>query len=120
MSVEMKIMGIDKMITTIHELSEKQKRRMKLALDSVLIEIVNWIKDNHQTLGGWKDQTGALNNSISYSESSWNGDMLMGIISAGPEYAIYVEFKEGHWVLSGGFHEFRGKIMNMIAERCKF
>ena len=120
MSVEMKITGIDKMITTIHELSEKQKLRMKLALDSVLIEIVNWIKDNHQTLGGWNDQTGYLNNSISYTESLWNGDILTGIVFAGANYAIHVEFKEGHWVLSGGFHEYRGKIMRMIAERCKF
>ena len=120
MSAEMKIMGIDKMQRSIRDLSEKEKQRMKLALDSVLIEIVNWIKQNHQALGGWIDRTGNLNNSVSYQKSEWFGDLLKGIIYAGMDYAVYVEFKEGHWVLSGGFSEYRPQIMSMINERCHF
>jgi hypothetical protein len=120
MSVSMKIAGIDKMQANIRKASEAHKQRMKLALDSVLIEIVNWIKDNHQTLGGWVDRTGNLNNSISRNASEWEGDTLKGVVFAGMEYAVYVEYKEGHWVLSGGFSEFRPKIMAMLAERCGF
>lgn len=119
MNVSMKITGIDKMQTTMTAIGEEHKHKLKLALDSVLIDIVNWIKQNHQDLGGWKDVTGNLNNSINNVESSWNGDSLAGIVFAGMEYAIYVELKEGHWVLSGGFSEFRPKIMAMLAERVK-
>jgi hypothetical protein len=120
MSATMQITGIDKMQSRLKELSEQQKQRMKLALDSVLIEIVNWIKQNHQSLGGWNDISGYLNNSISYKESEWFGDLLKGVVFAGAIYAIFVEFKEGHWVLSGGFSEYRSQIMDMINERCKF
>jgi hypothetical protein len=119
MNVSMKITGIDKMQATIAGIGEEHKHKLKLALDSVLIEIVSWIKNNHDSLGGWKTQSGALNNSISQVESSWIGDVLTGIVFAGMEYAVYVEFKEGHWVLSGGFSEYRPKIMDMIAERVK-
>jgi hypothetical protein len=91
-----------------------------MALDSVLIDIVNWVKDNHAALGGWHDRIGNLNNSISNVPSEWEGDTLRGVVFAGMEYAVYVEFKEGHWVLSGGFNEFRPKIMDLLRERAGF
>jgi hypothetical protein len=104
----------------IREITDKQKTKLKQALDSVLVEIVNWIKQNHTSLGGWKDQTGNLNNSINNTESQWDGNVLSGAVFAGMEYAVYVEFKEGHWVLSGGFNEFRPKIMELLRERAGF
>jgi hypothetical protein len=120
MSVSVRISGIDDMKIRLNNLSEIHKFKLKTALDSVLIEIVNWIKQNHQSLGGWTDRTGALNNSISYKESEWGGNTLTGAVFAGKDYGIFVEFKEGHWVLSGGFDEFRPKIMGLLAERCGF
>jgi hypothetical protein len=119
-SVSVKITGIEQFKYNLRQLTEKQRRRLKMALDSVLIEIVNWIKDNHFMLGGWIDRTGNLNNSISYTSSQWEGDTLKGIVFAGMEYAVYVEFKEGHWVLSGGFNEFRDKILDLLRTRAGF
>jgi hypothetical protein len=115
----MQVTGIDLMIENLKRYSEDQKYRLKLALDSVLIEIVNWVKQNHQSLGGWVDRTGNLNNSISYQPSEWVDDILKGSVFAGMGYGVYVEFKEGHWVISGGMSEYRDKIMNIIVERCR-
>ena len=126
----------------------KKRRRIYQAFESVLIEIVNWIKENHMTLGGWTDRTSNLNNSISYAgpfagpassipkigfgSSPGRGAstlrdaapdekaaVMSGVIYAGMSYAMYVEYRPGHWVLSGGMEEFRPKIMKLIAERAK-
>lgn len=143
MTISCQINGLEAMKANLRNLSGDYHYRLKLALDSVLIEIVNWIKDNHQMLGGWNDQTANLNNSIGWcgddkgvptfaaskearffpvridNGSQWEGDTLKGIVFAGMEYALYVEIKEGHWVLSGGLAEFWPKIAQMIAERIK-
>ena len=141
MSVSVKITGLNEFKYHIREFSEKQKTRLKQALDSVLIDIVNFCKNN----GQWIDRTTNLRNSIGYAAgesdvptfkaskttqsfnvmnlgggSQWNGNVLSGVVFAGEEYAIYVEFKEGHWVLSGGFNEFRSKIMALLRERAGF
>jgi hypothetical protein len=145
MSVSVKITGLNEFKYHIREFSEKQRRRLKMALDSVLIDIVNWIKNNHKSLGGWEPHTNNLTNSIGWGStdasfspipaskttitpdvmnldggSKWEGNVLSGAVFAGMEYAIYVEFKEGHWVLSGGFNEFRPKIMELLRERAGF
>jgi hypothetical protein len=120
MSASVSIPPINNFKAAFENLSNEHRQKLKYALDSILIDIVNWIKDNHQTLGGWTDQSGALNNSITYKESEWEGDTLKGVVHDGMEYGVYVEYKEGHWVLSGGFDEFRPKIMSLLAERCAF
>jgi hypothetical protein len=117
MSVKVKVSGITETIKDLNLYSDKIKDRLRLAFDSVLIEIVNWIKNNHQDLGGWKDRTGNLNNSITASVSGWDGEILKGQVSAGEDYAIYVELREGHWVISGGMREYEGKIMGLIGKR---
>lgn len=120
MSASVAIPPIQNFKTVLGNISANHRTALKQALDSVLIDIVNWIKDNHTSLGGWIDRTGNLNNSITYKESEWKGDTLTGYVHDGMIYGIYVEYKEGHWVLSGGFDEFRPKIMSLIAERCGF
>ena len=141
MSVSVKITGLNEFKYHIREFSEKQKTRLKMALDSVLIDIVNYIKNS----GQWIDRTSNLRNSVGYAAgesdvptfkaskttqsynvlnlgggSQWDGNILSGVVFAGMEYAIYVEFKEGHWVLSGGFNEFRPKVMELLRERAGF
>jgi len=93
-----------------------QEVRAAASPDSNIAAMVNWIKTNHAALGGWQDRTGNLTNSISYQEAQvTESGSIRGVIYAGMSYAIYVEWKEGHWVLSGAFTEYHEKIMRMLA-----
>lgn len=96
---------------------KSRKGRVMRAMNAVMAEIVSWIKDNHTQLNGWNNQTHALEQSIQYRPVEQMADgTLRGTIYAGMEYAVYVEFREGHWVLSGGMNEFRDKIAQKIVE----
>jgi hypothetical protein len=95
-------------------------RKIHRALSAVLMLIVNWIKENHEDLGGWINRTFALQNSISSTVLDYRpGEPITGIIYAGMNYAVYVEYMEGHWVLSGGLNEYRDKIIPMIEDFVK-
>ncbi len=130
--------GTQAMYNNIKEAWEKRKQHLAWALDSVLIEMANYIKADKNN---WTDQTGNLRNSIGVaadvsgltpvpeSESvlsfpntpkhfcRWEGDVLRGCIFAGMEYAVYVEYKENHWVISGALNVYRNKVMELISQR---
>jgi hypothetical protein len=84
------------------------------AMEAAMIEIVNYVKEN----GPWHDRTGNLRNSISYKAPEKQGDgSIKGIIFAGMEYAIYVEYCAGYWVLGGAFEEYRHRFLGIIKEK---
>lgn len=90
------------------------QQRLANAMESVLMDIVNFVKAN----GPWHDRTGNLRNSISHSAPELlPGGGVRGVVYAGMEYAIYVEYCDGYWVLSGAMEEFRPRILNLIKER---
>ena len=112
----MSVTGINTVQTNLAKMEAKYKQKLKNALESVLSEMVSWIKNNHDVAGGWSNQSGNLEQSIDYSIDT-SGGTLVGIIYAGPEYAIHVEFMEGHWVISGAISEYKNKILKLIADR---
>lgn len=145
--------GFEGMIKNLKDAPAKQREKVKRALNSVLAEMVNFIKSNSDN---WKDRTGNLRNSISYvpafdgtpsdyteiskmvsgtdvstgrntvskktdlvAAARGNSDSITGIIYAGMEYAIYVEYNQGNWVISGAFTQFHSKILALVAERVR-
>jgi len=106
-------------INTAGELSQRVNMKVKYAMDSILIDMVNWIKDNHTHLDGWKNRTHQLENSIKEVLSTFDPSTqsLVGFVTAGPLYALFLEYKPFHWVLSGGMNEFKGKILTLMKER---
>lgn len=117
----------EQLINKIEQSINRRIENIAFAQDAVLMEMANWIKDNHETLGGWKNVTHNLENSIDYEPSIWEGGKLTGSLepkevpleagqTAPMEYAAAVEFKPGHWVLSGAIIEYKDKILSMIAD----
>lgn len=120
------LQGVGAMHTNIDLAEGKTLDDVKLALEAVVIEAVN---DAKRDRGGFDDQTGNLRASIRYVKPYFgkegdviqrvgSGDLggedqqeildapsggskkhITTIIYAGMEYAVYVEFKPGHWVL---------------------
>ena len=118
----LKIRGIPEMQQRIKKVESIFDIRIKRALVSVLVDIRNWIVRNHEFMGGWINDTHVLVNSIGYTnidDLEIGTNSITGSVYAGADYAVYVEFMPGHWVLSGGFAEFREKIMPLIAKRVK-
>jgi len=107
----------DDILGNLKKAVNKRRQNIALAQDSVLDEIVTWIKGNHETMGGWHTVTGDLTNSIDYFPSHLEGDTIKANLHAGMRYAPHVEFKPNHWVLSGGINEFFDKFVKMVAER---
>lgn len=114
--LSMTLEGTDEMKARLQELIKRKREQVKMALDSVLAEMVNWIKTNHESLGGWINRTRNLENSISHQVFD-DGNSIKGVIYAGMEYAVYVEYREHHWVISGAMTNFRDKILGLIIER---
>jgi hypothetical protein len=135
------ISGVMEMELKIKVVGEEMREALRRALDAVLITMANFIKENKSN---WKDQTGNLRNSINITGAEesipeyrasekpkalpplrnagaqWTAEgALVGILYAGMEYALYVELKEGHWVISGAFAEYEDKVLDMIAEFMK-
>lgn len=93
--------------------------KIRNAQDSVLSEMRDWIRNNHEDLGGWMNQFDHLQNSIAYNPSEIIKNTIKGYLKAGKSYAPYVEYMEGHWVLSGAINEYRNRIVSIIAERVR-
>lgn len=90
-----------------------RRKALRLALNSVMAEMVTFIKQN----APWIDRTGNLRNSITYKKAVSQGSRITGVILAGAEYAIYVEYTPGYWVISGALNEYHGKILSLVASR---
>ncbi len=136
-----KFRGAESMLAGIQNLKKEKKRDIELAFESVLREIANYAK----LTANFKDHTGNLRNSIGVGPSernirvvkaatkfvkrstptqferpfSWNGDKIRGVVFAGMEYAIYVEFRPGLTVITGAFAAYHEKWIKLVAQRMK-
>lgn len=97
----------------LNNVLEKQLTKARNAVEWVIRQMRDWIVTNHEDLGGWTNQTFALQNSME-SAVFIDGLSIVGVVYAQQPYAIYVEYMEGHWVISGVLHEFREKAMELI------
>ncbi|MCF8002439.1 MAG: hypothetical protein K9K76_11375 [Halanaerobiales bacterium] len=120
--------GVEETLKATAEFVEKEERAIEDALEFILKSMVNYAKNN----GPWQDHTSNLRNSISGNieeMKEWdadtdpstlaakapelekpvieiNGDDYKAVLSAGMEYAIWVELKSGYWVLQGTIDKF--------------
>lgn len=131
--------GLEESLQALGRFSGEVERSSEDALKYVLQLMLNYVKEN----GPWTDRTAALRNSISINLDTmqeWPSDTspetlaalagmnetpviidegsgYVGCISAGMEYAIWVETKEGFWVLSGAIDHFEPLIEKYFADR---
>ena len=119
--MSLKITKLSSVQLGLKSLSSIYFRAAHQAVESVLMEMVNWTKENHESLGGWNNDSHNLESSISHKMQPLNtsSGKIVGHIYAGMEYAVNVEFMENKWVLSGSINEFFPKAKEMIADRIK-
>jgi len=116
--------GIEEAMESLSRAVEATDKALQDAFEWILREMVNYVKDN----GPWEDQSSALRNSISVNIEAMKltpqgqdpgpdathrkpviqveGDDYIGVLSAGMEYAIWVELADGYWVLTGAIDKF--------------
>jgi hypothetical protein len=133
MKIECGLLGIEESIKALENFLNEEERAVKDALEYILREMCKYVKQN----GPWTDRTSNLRNSISVNMDTMReykagetpagdgetpilrveGDGCIGCISAGMEYAIWVELKDGYWVLSGAIDHFEPLIEKYFADR---
>lgn len=103
MSVNLRLdVKADRLLRALAERVTRTEADARRALEAICRVMVNYIKAN----GPWKDRTGNLRNSIDYRIDPTPG-VIRATVFAGMDYAIYVELKDGYWVLSGGVEYIR-------------
>lgn len=139
MHVDVGVDGIEEALESLARFVEVEERAARDALEYILREMVNYVKQN----GPWTDRTSNLRNSISVNMDTmreWpadtpaetikalvaqnetpvvkiEGNDFVGCLSAGMEYAIWVETKEGYWVLTGAIDHFEPLIEKYFADK---
>lgn len=116
--------GVEENMQSLSRAVEANDRAIKAAFEWILLQMVNYAKN----YGPWTDMTGNLRNSISVNIRAMRtvpagqnpgppgehekpvikveGDDYVGVLSAGMEYAIWVERAQGYWVLTGAIDKF--------------
>lgn len=139
MDVDVGVDGIEEALESLARFVEVEERAARDALEYILREMVNYVKQN----GPWTDRTSNLRNSISVNMDTmreWpadtsaetikalvaqnetpvvkiEGNDFVGCLSAGMEYAIWVELKDGYWVLTGAIDRFEPLIEKYFADK---
>jgi len=129
--------GVEETLEATRKFVEKEEQALEEAIEFLLKSMVNYVKNN----GPWKDRTANLRNSISANideMKTWDadtdpsvlrakatqleepvvdvqGDDYEAVLSAGMEYAIWVELKSGYWVLQGAIDKFEPLIEQYLA-----
>ena len=98
--------GLDRLVAH----SERGARR---AVQIVLSKMQAYAKNN----APFQDRTGNLRNSIQYEMDP--GGKPAGTLYAGMEYAIWVELREGYWVLQGAIDAFEPVIRKVFKDKIK-
>lgn len=137
MQVDSGLLGIKESSQALEKFVQAEERAIKEALEYILRQMVNYVKEN----GPWIDHTSNLRNSISINIKTmreWpadtpegtlkalaaqnetpvieiNGTDYIACISAGMEYAIWLETKEGYWVIQGAIDQFEPLIEKYFA-----
>jgi hypothetical protein len=140
MKIECGLLGIEESIKALENFLNEEERAVKDALEYILRQMCKYVKDN----GPWRDHTSNLRNSVSVNMElmkEWErsptkiqalealkeqnetpvvqieGDDYVGCISAGMEYAIWIELKDGYWVLQGAIDHFEPLMEKYFADR---
>ena len=137
MEVDVGLEGVADSLERLQRFIAAEEKAAKDALEYILRKMVTYVKH----YGPWEDQTSNLRNSISININTmreWpadtpkgalqamasenekpvlqiEGDDYVGVLSAGMEYAIWVELKEGYWVLTGAIDRFQPLIEQYMA-----
>ncbi len=133
MKIESGLEGVEESLKALAAFVNAVDNSMEDALKYILIEMCKYAKEN----APFHDQTGNLRNSISVNMDTMReyaageipatdgeipvlkveGDGYVGCISAGMEYAIWVELKDGYWILSGSIDHFEPLIEKYLADK---
>ena len=70
----------------------------------------------HVPKAPYADITGALRNSVDFDVEIVGKGKVVGYLFAGEEYAVYVEFMQGYWVLAGAIYGLREEIGTLIGK----
>jgi hypothetical protein len=135
--IDVELAGVEQTLKMTQDFLEKEEAALKEAIEFILMSMVNYVKQN----GPWKDRTSNLRNSISANINQmkeWpadtdpsvlrakatqlekpvvkvQGDDYEAVLSAGMEYAIFIELKSGYWVLQGAIDKFEPLIDKYMA-----
>lgn len=96
--------GAMEALAGLDRLVRHSERGARAAIEQILSKMRDYAKDN----APFTDRTGNLRNSIQY-EMDADGS-AGGTLYAGMEYAIYVELRDGYWVLQGAIDYFEPAI----------
>ena len=105
--------GAMEALAGLDRLVRHSERGAKIAIEQVLSKMRDYAKDN----APFTDRTGNLRNSIQY-EMDPEGKPA-GVLYAGMNYAIYVELREGYWVLQGAIDYFEPAIKDVFKDTLK-
>lgn len=143
MEINVELQGVTEVLKSFKQAIQAEERALIQALEYLLRAMVKHAKDNKPpAAGAFEDHTGNLRNSISVNfglMQEWpantapsvlrglarqneipmldiSGDNYYGYLSAGMEYAIYVELLEGFWVIQGTVDVFAPLIEQYLAD----
>lgn len=132
MEMEVWLEGAVESLEKQAQIVEAKNRLLEETFEYILRLMVTHAKK----FGPYKDRTGALRNSISVNIDNMrlmktgekpdgklnekpvievSGDSWRGVLSAGMEYAIYVEWMDGYWVLQGTIDQFQPHLTRMFS-----
>jgi hypothetical protein len=137
MEIGAELQGVEESLEMMSRFVAAEEKALKDFLEWLLRSMVNYVKRN----GPWTDRTSNLRNSISANIKTmqeWpadtdpevlrskvreletpvidiSGDDYTAVLSAGMEYAIWVETTSGYWVLQGAIDKFEPLIEQYMA-----
>lgn len=87
------------------------------ALTAILVMLVAEARKPASAGGGnYRDRTKKLRRSINWQIFE-TGRGPVGVFYAGMQYAVFVEYKRGYWVLSGAFERLKPEMLKTIKEK---
>jgi hypothetical protein len=105
--------GAEQALRSLDKLVELNRVKLRDAVEYILSEM----RDYAKAYAPFRDITGNLRNSIQYEMDP--GGKPAGTLYAGMEYAIWVELREGYWVLQGAIDAFEPVIRKVFKDKIK-
>lgn len=105
--------GLDEALRYTAALVRLNEIRMRDAVEYVLRELRDYARQH----APFTDRTGNLRNSIDYEMDA--PPAASGTLLAGEMYGIFVEMREGYWVLQGAIDFYAPKIDQLFAGRIR-
>ncbi|OUN01417.1 MAG: hypothetical protein BAA04_04835 [Firmicutes bacterium ZCTH02-B6] len=101
--------GLDEALRYTAAMVRLNQTKMRDAVQYILQEL----RDYARRHAPFRDRTGNLRSSIDYEMDP--APAASGSLLAGTEYAIWVELREGYWVLTGAIDFYRPKLDQLFA-----